>query len=204
MIHGKRRIYLHLYYNDQKATDDKIALNEMLDNLEEELLSGRKNPDHEKLYRKYFDMKETPKRGISLTPKQEAIEAAEKNSGYFALISNGVKDPLEALKIYRSKDMIEKAFGNLKERLNMRRTSVSSEENLEGKLFVQFIALIYLSYIKKVMSDKNLFKDYTMQELLDELDIIECYEQPGHKRCIGEMTKRQMDLYGYLGVDIPS
>ncbi len=168
----------------------------MLDGLEEELLSGRKNPDHEKFYTKYFEVKETPKRGVSLTPKQEAIEDAEKNSGYFALISNGVKDPLEALKIYRSKDMIEKAFGNLKERLNMRRTSVSSEENLEGKLFVQFIALIYLSYIKKAMSDKDLFKNYTMQELLDELDIIECYEQPGSKRRISEMTKKQMDLYG--------
>jgi len=48
---------------------------------------------------------------------------------------------------------VEKAFGNLKERLNMRRTTVSSDNALEGKLFVQFLALIYLSYIKKQMSD---------------------------------------------------
>ncbi|MEI3611131.1 transposase [Pseudogracilibacillus sp. SO30301A] len=155
------------------------------------------------MYTKYFEVKETPKRGIKLTPKQEAIEVAEKNSGYFALLSNEFKDPLEAIKIYRSKYLIEKVFGNLKERLNMRRTSVSSEENLAGKLFVQFIAL-NLSYIKKVMSDKDLFKNYTLQELLDELDIIECYEQPGRKRRIGEITKKQMDLYGHLGVDVPS
>lgn len=149
-------------------------------------------------------MKETPIRGISLAPKQDAIDAAEKNYGYFALLSNGVKDPLEALDIYRSKDMIEKAFGNLKERLNMRRTSVSSEENLEGKLFVQFVALIYLSYIKKVMSDHDLFKNYTTQELLDELDIIECFEQPGNKPRIGEITKKQMKLYECFGVDVPT
>jgi transposase len=204
IIKDTRRIYLHLFYNDQRATDDKIAFNKLLDGLEEELLSGKKNPEHEKQYMKYYEVKETPVRGISLIPKQEAIDAAEKNYGYFALLSNGVKDPLDALDIYRSKDMIEKAFGNLKERLNMRRTSVSSEENLEGKLFVQFVALIYLSYIKKVMSDKNLFKNYTTQELLDELDIIECFDQPGHKRRIGEMTKKQMDLYESLGVDIPS
>jgi hypothetical protein len=36
--------------------------------------------------------------------------------------------------------------------------------------------LIYLSYIKKTMRDNNLFKDYTMQELLDELDVIERFE----------------------------
>jgi len=56
----------------------------------------------------------------------------EKNYGYFALISNDIKDPLEALGIYRSKDLVEKAFGNLKERLDLHRTSVSSEKSLEG------------------------------------------------------------------------
>ena len=203
-IKDTRRIYLHLYYNDQKATDDKTAFNKLLDALEEELLSGKKNPEHEKQYLKYYEVKETPVRGVSLIPKQEAIDEAEKNYGYFTLISNGVKDPLDAIDIYRSKDMIEKAFGNLKERLNMRRTSVSSEENLEGKLFVQFVALIYLSYIRKEMSNKDLFKTYTMQELLDELDIIECFEQPGRKLRLGEMTKKQMNLYTCLGVDVPS
>ena len=86
----------------------------------------------------------------------------------------------------------------------MRRTSVWSEENLEGKLFVQFVALIYLSYIKKAMNDHNLFKDYTMQELLDELDVIECFEQPGCRPRIGEMTKRQLGLYNLLGVLPPA
>jgi hypothetical protein len=204
MINDRKRIYLHLYYNDQRATDDKIAFNKLLDSLEYELSSGNRNPEHEKLYAKYYEIRETPVKGILLVPKQEAIDAVEKYYGYFALLSNGVKDPLEALEIYRSKDMIEKAFGNLKERLNMRRTSVSSEENLEGKLFVQFVALVYLSYIKKAMSDNNLFKDYTMQELLDELDVIERFEQPGRKYRIGEITQKQIYLYKCLGVESPA
>ena len=199
-----KRMYLHLYYNDQKATDDKNSFNKLLDRLEEELLTGNRKPEHEKLYAKYYEVKETPARRVSLIPKQGDIDVIEKNYGYFALISNGVKDPLVALDIYRSKDMIEKAFGNLKERLNMRRTSVSSEENLEGKLFVQFIALMYLSYINKAMSDNQLFKSYTMQELLDELDVIERFEQPGRRHRIGEMTKKQVDIYKYLGVDVPT
>jgi transposase len=204
VINENRRIYLHLFYNDQRATDDKIAFNKMLDLLEYELNSGNRNPEHEKQYARYYEIIETPVRGISLTPKQEAISAVEKYYGYFALLSNGVKDPLEALEIYRSKDLIEKAFGNLKERLNMRRTSVSSEEHLEGKLFVQFVALIYLSYIKKAMSDNNLYKDYTLQELLDELDVIERFDKPGRKPKVGEITQKQKDLYACLGVDSPA
>jgi transposase len=56
------------------------------------------------------------------------------------LLSNEVKDPIEALEIYRNKDLVEKAFGNLKERLNFSRTAVSSDQSLDGKLFVEFIA----------------------------------------------------------------
>ena len=200
----EKRIYLHLYHNDQRAVDDKAALNALLDELEAELISGKRNSAHETLYSKYYQVKETPIRGVTLTPKQEAIDSARKNYGYFALLSNDVKDPLEALEIYRSKDLIEKAFGNLKERLNMRRTSVSSEENLEGKLFVQFVALIYLAYIDKAMRENSLYKDYTLQDMLDELDVIERFQQPGSRHHIGEMTKKQMEIYRCLDIAPPS
>ena len=127
-----------------------------------------------------------------------------KNYGYFVLLSNEIKDPMIALEVYRSKDLVEKAFGNLKERINFRRPSVSSDQNLDGKLFVVFISLIYLSYIKKIMQDKNLFKKVTMQELLDELDLIECFEQPGHKLRVGEITKKQVELFEAMEIKPPA
>ena len=120
------------------------------------------------------------------------------------MLSNEVKDPIEALEIYRNKDLVEKAFGNLKERLNMRRTLVSSDLSLDGKLFVEFIALIYLSYLKKKMQEKDLFKNYTLQGLLDDLDIIECFEQPGRKLRVGEITKRQVELFEALDITPPA
>jgi hypothetical protein len=147
---------------------------------------------------------DTPARGTKVTARQEAIDEAKKNYGYFVLLSNEIKDPLAALEIYRNKDLVEKAFGNLKERLNFSRTSVSSDQSLDGKLFVEFIALIYLSYLKKKMQDKELFKKYTMQELLDEFDIIECFEQPGHEMRVGEVTKKQIELYEAMDIVPPT
>ena len=70
--------------------DDGKALNRKLDGLKEELLSGKRIPEHEKDYRKYFEIRETPKRGISLSYKQEAINAARERYGFFVLISNEV------------------------------------------------------------------------------------------------------------------
>jgi len=203
-LKGERRMYLHLYHSGERALKNEKNLNTLLDTLQVELESGQKNPEHEKQYAKYFDVTSTPVRGAKVVAKEEVIAEAKKNYGYFALLSNDVKDPIEALEIYRNKDMIEKAFGNLKERLNLRRLAVSSEQSLDGKLFVEFIALITLSYIKKKMQDNNLFKNYTMQELLDEFDIIECFEQPGLELQVGEMTKRQMGLYEILGIKPPA
>jgi transposase len=100
--------------------------------------------------------------------------------------------------------LIEKAFSDLKDRLNMRRTSVSSEESLEGKLFLQFVGLIYLSYVKRAMDNIRLFKSYTMQEIFDELDVIEIFQQPGYDPCFGEITKKQKDLYTSFGFNPPT
>lgn len=167
----------------------------VLDHLEYELQHKQRTKSHESLYAKYFTVNETPVKGVVVTPNQEAINQAQQNFGYFSLLSNGEKNPIEVLGIYRNKDVIEKAFANLKERLNMRRLNVSSEESLDGKLFVQFIALIYLSSIKKVMNDHDLFKTFTLQELLDELDIIEQHQQPRRQASVGELTKKQLGLY---------
>ena len=203
-LEEERRAYLHLYFNKEKETEDAYKFNLLLIKLKEELESGKRNPAHEKKYTKYFEVKSTPKRGTTVYAKQEAIDAEVKNDGYFALLSNDIKDPIEALEIYRNKDLVEKAFGNLKERLNFRRMEVFSELSLDGKLFVEFIALIYLSYIKKMMQDKKLFKRYTMQGLLDEFDIVECYEQPGRDLRLGEITKRQVELYEDMEVAPPT
>ena len=207
---GVRGLYLHLYFNGQKAVDDKAAFYDQLDLLEEELRSGKHDPEHESLYRKYYDVSSATVRGVEYVPREDAIDLAGRDYGYFALISNDIMDPIEALKIYRTRELIEKTFGNFKERLNMRRASVSSEDYLEGKLFVQFVALMYLSYIGAAMNDKGMFKDYTLHEVLDDLDVIECFEHAGHAghaghaSRLGEITRKQQGLYALLGVEVPA
>ena len=203
-LRADRRMYLHLYYSPDRALEDEKAFNLRLVNLQRELESGERHPDHEKQYAKYFDVKSTPVRGTKVLAQEVAIAEAKRNYGYFALMSNEIKDPVEALSIYRNKDLVEKAFENLKDRLNLHRLAVSSEQSLDGKLFIQFIALVYLSYITRKMQENNLFKDYTLQESLDDLDMIECFEVPGQKLQVGEITKRQMDLFSKLGAIPPA
>lgn len=199
-----RRIYIHYYYNIDKAAEDEKAFDRKLIALRHELETGKRVPEHENLYKKYFDTKTTPARGTKVTVNEDAVTKSKRYFGFFALLTNETMDAITALELYRNKDVVEKAFGNLKERLNMRRTLVSSEQGLDGKLFVEFVALIYLSYIKKQMQDTDLFKNYTLQSALDKLDVIECFEAPGQKLRVGELLEKQKEIYNSLGVPLPT
>ncbi|BBB89568.1 MAG TPA: hypothetical protein PKA28_16610 [Methylomusa anaerophila] len=204
VLTAKRRAYLLLYYSPEKAAKDQVDMNNYLTSLFSDLKEGSEREYCAKDYAKYFEVTQTPKRGRQVKPREDVIREEARNYGYFALLSNEVKDPCEALSLYRSKDIVEKAFGNLKERLNFRRMQVSSELSLNGKLFVEFVALIYLSYVKKKMQDAKLFEKWTMQGLLDELDTIELFEAPGYGRVLGEITAKQQALFEALSVKCPS
>ena len=203
-LEGKRRIYIHLYYSIEKGADDEQAFDKRIASLYDELRSGRLVEEHRKSYDRFFTVKETPVRGRKLFPKEDAIREARRNLGYFALITNEKMDAHTALHLYRMKDVIEKAFGNIKERLNMRRLLAKSEKSLDGKLFVAFIALILVSCLNHRMKEADLYKKYTMQQVLDKLDVLECFENKNRALRIGELLEKQVELYEALRVKVPA
>ena len=203
VLKEKRRVYIHLYYNIDRAAEDQKNFDRRLIGLRQELLFGKRVPEHEKLYKKYF-ITTASSRGSKVAVNEEAVKHAKRYYGFFALLSNEKTDAITALELYRNKDLAEKAFGDLKERLNLRRALVSSEKSLDGKLFVEFVALIYLSYLKKQIHEKKLGKDYTLTGILDKLDVIECFEYPGRVMRVGEVLEKQRQLYIDLGIEPPT
>jgi hypothetical protein len=43
-----------------------------------------------------------------------------------------------------------------------------------------------------------MFQNYTIQTLLDKLDVIECFENPGYDLRIGEVLTKQREIYKAL------
>ena len=204
VLKEKRRIYIHYYYSIDKGADEESAYDKRIVDLYNELKNDKPVEEHQKLYDKYFDVKKTPKRGITVTCKEDVIQDGRRYLGYFALITNEKMDAMTALHLYRMKDVVEKGFGNLKERLNLRRLLVSSERSLDGKIFTEFIALILISHLTQKMKKSELNKKYTMNQLLDKLDVIECFEEPGHSLKIGEILEKQEDIFKNLDIKIPA
>ena len=204
VIKDKRRMYIHYYYSIEKGADDEQAFDKRITSLCNELLEGNLVESHKSAYEQFFEVKTTPKRGRQVYYKEDAIKEARKYLGYFALITNETMDAFTALHLYRMKDVVEKAFGNIKERLNMRRLLVSSEKGLDGKIFTEFVALILISHLDHKMKEAGLYSNYTMQQLLDKLDVLECFEDANHSLRIGEMLNKQAEIYEALGVEVPT
>ena len=203
-VRDKRRIYIHYYYSIETGADEELAFDKRIAGLCQELLDGKYIEAHKNAYQQFFEVNDTPVRGHQVYYKEDAIKEERRYLGYFTLITNEKMDAFTALHLYRMKDIIEKGFGNLKERLNMRRLLVSSEKGLDGKIFTEFVALILISCLDHKMKETDLYKSYTMQQLLDKLDVIECFEYKGRSLRIGELLQKQTDIYEMLGIKVPA
>lgn len=98
-----RRIYIHYYYNIDRAAEDEKAFDKKLSSLRQELESGCRASEHEKLYQSYFHLKTTAKRGTKVKAKGEEVNKAKRYYGFFALITKEAMDAITALELYRNK-----------------------------------------------------------------------------------------------------
>ena len=66
----------------------------------------------------------------------------------FCILSSKITNPIEALHIDREKDAVENSFDDLKNSLDMKRLRIHSAKAMDSRLFLQFLALILISYIR--------------------------------------------------------
>ena len=131
---------LGYYYNIDKAAEQGKTFDRQPMKIRHELESEKRISEHENQYRKYFEVQTTPVRGTKVIVKEEAVRQAKHYFGYLALITNKTMNAVTALQLYHNKDLVETAFGDHQERLNLRRTLVSSEQSHDGKLVVELVA----------------------------------------------------------------
>ncbi len=199
-----RRCYLHIYFDSIRAALDEKKFSHRILTEYEELCSGSMVKEHRKDYERFFTIRETPRRGRKVEYNQEAIDAYRKNSaGWFVLATNDIKDPVTALEIYRMKDAVEKHFDDLKNDLDMKRLRIHSAAAMEGRLFIQYIALILSSQIKNVMNDAGWFRSHNMQEVIDEMKSLRVVSVEGkRKRIYTTMTSFQKEIVELFGLSI--
>jgi len=201
---NRKRTYVHVYYNSYAASAAFDKFTEELLTYKEELESGQLVKSHEEYYQRYFLIRETPIRGCKIQYNNDTIQKhRNRYSGFFVLLSNGTKDPVEALQIYRNKDVVEKSFDDLKNQLDMKRLRVQNSQTMDGRLFVQFLALILISAIREKIRSRKELENYTVRELIEEMDTLTKITYSGrYGSIISEITKKQRIIIEAFSIEL--
>jgi hypothetical protein len=176
------RCYAHLYYNATKAAEDFDKLNKKLVICKGELEADEPVGERKLLYERFFIVKRTPKRGLSVSYNNDEIQKYRKRyAGFFCILTNVKTDSGELLEIYRRKDVVENCFDDLKNGLDMKRLRIHSSPAMDARLFIQFLALILISKIRSEVRGDKALKYLSPREVMEAMESIvriTCVDKP--------------------------
>lgn len=191
------RMKVHLYYDPDKAARESEALYELLDRQENDLRGMEEPPEKKLRYDRYFFINRSKDGKLGYTRNHKAINEQLERCGFFLIAETDFrKTSAEILNIYRTRDVIEKSFDELKNELDMKRLRCHSSDTANGKIFAAFISLIIRSYMLNALSQYMQSSGYTFRKILIELDKIKCLDlNPGAKpRLLNPISKTAREI----------
>lgn len=198
----------HIYFNEKSQIDQKqvilekiIQFHSKIENIrfenkkqfddyrESEIPSGLKD---------YFRFDRLTKKAGR---NNKAIEKAITRLGTFVIATNHEISKESVLSFYRKKDMIEKMFDVVKNELDGNRLRAHNHTTMEGRLFIKFIALILYCEIYKTLKKNDLFKKFTIKEMICELRKLKITSIPEQPPILTELTKRHKQIFEAFNLD---
>ena len=180
----RKERYFHIYYSDGKKQSEREEFEEKIDRMGKKLkecmgLPIRPGGD----FIKYFDLVfwhegREDEKFMSGIEKTDVIDREIQLCGYFVIVTTEKMTAEEALTLYKSRDGSEKLFRGDKSYLGAKSERVYSNESVDTKIFIEFVATIIRSRIYTCLKDESdrmdRKKNYmTVPAALKELEKIE-------------------------------
>jgi transposase len=192
----KHDVYTHVYMNPDAAIQ---ARNKLYGKAQELIAQVKRNPEENfdcPDVKKYLIVRKSDKSeaGYTVNIRHDVISDELATAGWLVIISNHVDNAENAIHIYRDKDVVEKGFQRMKNCLDLARLRVHSDNAMQNKVFVGFIALIITAHIHKVMSENRMYKDWTMKKMIKVLERLKVHYIK-NDRIISPLTKEQKGIF---------
>jgi transposase len=210
-----KKRYFHVYYKSQKYTAEREQLEAKIDRMSKYLKEREgKSVILNDTFEKYFDLiyyhkGQEDQKFLYGKEKTDIIDEEIKLCGYFVIITSAKMTAKEALELYKSRDESEKLFRGDKSYLGNRSMRVHSDETINAKIFVEFVALIVRNKIytclKDAMEENEKKSNYmTVPAALKELEKIEVIGQMGKNyhldHAVSATQKTILKAFGVEGV----
>jgi transposase len=195
------RVQAHIYYDPEKQALDEKELYGHVDKLQAELEKMSRSRRLTKRYTDYFMINEKSKDIFDYEVNGDKVDEKLSRAGFFILLSSKPElSSHDVLKIYRTRDVIEKHFDQFKNRMDFKRMRTHWNKSMEGKMFVGFIALVLRSALLcKVKNDAQI-KNLTLEKVLLELKKIKAVTLTDLSKIIIPLTKIQKTILSSLGI----
>jgi transposase len=128
-----------------------------------------------------------------------------KYAGYICFLTNDrtIKTAREALTEYSTRDYIEKDFDEMKNNLDMKRIRVQTDARMKSRLFIQFIAEIFMREIRVCMRSSETCKKLTRKQIFSHIKTICKVKFKGrYKDVYPELSRQQRDILKVLNVSL--
>ena len=201
----RKSLHTHIYYNPIKAAKERNELYAYVTELRQEAIKNPNNAELKKEFDKYLIIRKSSKNesGYTINVREEIVEEKLHTCGWMILLSNYIDNSQYALDIYRKKDVVEKCFDRLKNSMDLKRLRVHNDSKMKNKIFISFIAIIIISVIHQKMIDKNLYKKYTMHEMILKLRKMKI-AIVRQKYILQPISKEQREILQALSVPLPA
>ena len=180
-VTDEKERYIHIYHSVQKESSERSLLEKQLRQMKSAM---DKHVGEAKQFgsgfEKYYILHYNEKTGQFQFAEEKVSVIEEELSlcGYFCIVTSEPMTAKEAINLYKSRDGSEKLFRGDKSYLGDKSMRVHTEERIDSKIFVEFIALIVRNRIYSCLKEKMKAMDkkpnfMTVPAALKELEKIE-------------------------------
>ena len=192
----------HVLYNPERAIDERNHWYSYVVWLKELAEAGKDTVAYSKDIEKYLLVQKGKGKLKKVDVREDVLCRKLETAGWFVLLGNGNLTAQQAYDIYRKKDVIEKAFMKYKNQLGLKRLRIHTEKRMRNKMFIAFIALTLVSFIHKVMKEKELYRKMTMEKMFITLAKLKKVSINGQD-ILRPLTKEQRDIFIAFGIHRP-
>ncbi|HBN84847.1 MAG TPA: hypothetical protein DDZ89_13500 [Clostridiales bacterium] len=186
-----------LYYDPWNHLNLCNEMSERINKLKSELSALKRYPKSKlSRYTKYFIItKHENDNGFDFMVDTDNVEQLRKYKGFFPIFTTDMNaTPSDNLYFYRTKDVEEKLFDQIKVDMDGGRIRTHSMEATEGKTFVTFIACVIRSYMFNKLSKHFTENSTSLKKVLNKLSNITIISSYDGYRFTKALTKEQKDI----------
>jgi transposase len=208
----KKERYFHIYYSSRKYASEREKFETKIDHMARHLKKQEgKSVTIAEGFDKYFDLiyyheGQEDQKFMYGRERNDVIDREIRLCGYFVIITSKKMTAKEALTLYKSRDESEKLFRGDKSYLGNRSLRVQSDESIDAKIFIEFVALIVRNKIYTCLKDAMVENDkkanyMTVPAAIKELEKIEMIRQLDNRyRLDHAVTANQKEILKAFGV----